>query len=151
MPEWADEDPTVYSLTVDPAEAAEEVLVEEQARLYTFAGRRVTRDILRTDPRSVRGRVGTLEPVYAEDSTFRCESTRVALDGQTLHVRTGVMEELLLPLEDLPDRTFARRRAQYRQLRNGNRYRLVRGEAGSGEGLDVLTPPDGCMLSVSLE
>lgn len=151
-PQHASEDLTAYFMRVDPAEAAREVLIEDQARLYTFVGQPVTKDTLRAAPQLVRGRLRSLEPVYAENTIFRCESTRIALDGQTLCVRTGVAEELLAPSEDLPDRNFARRREDHRQGRNGNGYRLVPGDAGaSGQGLQVLTSPDGCMLSVSLE
>jgi hypothetical protein len=148
----ASEDLTAYFVTVDPTQAAEEVLMEDLARLHTFAGLSATSDTFRSTPELIRGRVRQLEPVYAENTTFRCESTRIALDGQTLHVRTGVAEELLMPPEDLPGRNFARRREYYRQGRNGNGYRLVSGAAEArGQGLQVLTSPDGCLLSVSLE
>jgi hypothetical protein len=139
-------------VAVDPVAAAEDVLIEDQARLHTFAGQPVTRDALGATPQLVRARIDLLEPVYAEGTVFRCESTRIALDRQTLHVRTGVAEELLMPPGQSPERGLAERREHFRRERGGNGYRLVPGEAAaSGRELAVLTSADGCMLSISLE
>jgi hypothetical protein len=42
-------------------------------------------------------------------------------------------------------------RAYYRRGRDGHGYRLVPAETADGRGLEAVTSPDGCMLSVSVE
>ncbi|WP_433120345.1 hypothetical protein [Micromonospora sp. CA-246542] len=145
------EDEAAYFATVDSADAAREVLIEDQVRLHTFAGQSVTRETILADSQSARARIETLEPVYAEGATFRCESTRVALGQRMLQVRTGVADELLVPLDEFAGRDLSARREHHRRGRDGAGYRLVHAETADGQGLDVVTSPDGCMLSVSLE
>ncbi|WP_426503090.1 hypothetical protein ACPPVO_36460 [Dactylosporangium sp. McL0621] len=144
------EDLLTFVAPVDSAVAAAELDIEDQARLYAFAGRPAVRDMLRTSPQLIQGQVDDLELVYADDTTFRCESTRIAFGGQTVHVRTGVAEELLVPPASAPAQGFVRRRASYQERRGASGNRLVQGEA-SGRPVQVLTSLDGCMLSVEVE
>ncbi|GAA3780241.1 hypothetical protein GCM10022225_80630 [Plantactinospora mayteni] len=146
-----DEDDAAYSAAVDAGDAAREALIEDQVRLHNFAGQPVTRHTLRADSQSVRARTRSLEPVYAQGATFRCESTRIALGQQTLRLRTGVADELLVSPEKFPERDLTARREYYRRGRNGHGYRLVPAQTADGRELMVLTSPDGCMLSASVE
>ncbi|EEP74647.1 hypothetical protein MCAG_04974 [Micromonospora sp. ATCC 39149] len=146
-----DKDDAAYFATVDAAVAAREVLIEDQVRLHNFAGQPVTRNTTRADSQAARARIRTLEPVYAQGATFRCESTRIPLSQQMLHVRTGVADELIIPLEELAGRDLTARRSSYRRGRDGHGYWLVPAETADGRELEAVTSPDGCMLSVSVE
>jgi hypothetical protein len=134
-----------------PVAVAQEVLVEDQVRLHAFVGQSVTRDTVRTAPESTRAIFGSLEPVYADHTTFRCQSIRVPVGQRTLHVRTGVAEELLISPEEASQGNLASRRDIYQRNRSRNAYRIFSADAADGRPLPALVSSDGCMLSIVLE
>jgi hypothetical protein len=137
---------------VDDVQAARDVLYLDQARLHTFTGLAVTAEVVRENPQSIRNMISSLESVQAGETVFRCENTRIALGTQYLSVRTGVVEEFLISTEQYESAQRLERRARYQARHEGNRYTLMTGRSTtSGRELPMITSPDGCMLSVSIE
>ncbi|WP_434740848.1 hypothetical protein [Micromonospora sp. SH-82] len=140
--------PAGYEAAVESRAVRDRAIDLDQARLLSFAGVPVAPGMVWELRRQVQSTISELEVVNADGTAFRCETTRIPLGDRMLEVRTGVAEELLAADNPL---AAEQRRGTYFGRREGGRYNVVRGTSRGRPGvpLDIVTSPDGCMLSVS--
>jgi hypothetical protein len=150
--EYADLRTQRFAAAVENEDADGQSYYLDQIRLHAFAGIPFAGEDLWRASDVTRGVLAQRETVEADGARFRCETTRVAFGDHFLTVRTGVAEEFLSSTDAYRADASAGRRAAYRQRRSARSQGLVEGRTVDAEtDLAVVTAPDGCMLSVSLD